>query len=261
MQPSVTMVMLYADRPQFLAQALACFRTQTYQNKWLLIYNNGRDPLDLGLFPNEALVQDHGYPGRSIGVLRNTANGFAKTDILAHLDVDDWSQPNRVTEQVALLQASGANCVGMNKMLFWRDPAFRFANPGDPSTTAFPGEAWLYSNPRPNYALGTSLCYWRKTWECSPFTDGPKPNGTSEYHHWFALNSGVRVHGVTSFGGDISLPPSVVPPEHDGYAPRMIARIHGGNTGQYDLEKLIAGGSREWKRAANWDTRVAEILK
>jgi hypothetical protein len=174
----------------------------------------------------------------SIGWLRNEANtSFPSVDIIAHFDDDDWSHPNRLTEQVALLQASGADAVGYNEMLFWRNQLW----------DGGPGDAWLYSNPRPNYALGTSLCYWRKAWERSPFTDGPKPEGTSEYHHWFK-QGGVTVASKSSFGGS------------EG-EPRMVARIHGKNFGAYDIEKQIAGGSREWKRVPSWDARVRSILE
>jgi hypothetical protein len=116
-------------------------------------------------------------------------------------------------------------------------------------------EAWLYSNPRPNYALGTSLCYWCKTWERSPFTDGPKPEGTSEYHHWFAVNNRIRVESVGSIEG------TKITEVDTRIEPRMIARIHGTNTGSYDIEAQIKGGSREWKRVPSWDARVRDILE
>ena len=38
------------------------------------------------------------------------------------------------------------------------------------------------------------------------------------------------------------------------YEPRMIASIHGGNTSNsYDLEALVARGSRDWTRVSEWD--------
>jgi hypothetical protein len=239
--------------------AIRCFQAQTYPRKHLLIFDSGSKMFELTADDlRMAVVHAQLFTGSSIGALRNAANELTRTyghELLVHWDSDDWSHPNRLTEQVALLQASGADAVGYNEMLFWRNQLW----------DGGPGGAWMYSNPRPNYALGTSLCYWRKTWERSPFTDGPKPEGTSEYHHWFKQGGGVRVQAVSGLGSIRIVeegPPSyrrtcgIVQDE----SPRMIARIHGKNFGAYDIEKQIAGGSREWKRVPAWDARLREIL-
>jgi len=263
-EPRVLCVMLTRDREALAAKAFQCFMAQTYRNRRLFVLNTGeKDWLAQGMYGDVGVYGEHmpQPPGKSIGSLRNSANDYGNqrcldADIIAHWDDDDWSHPNRLTEQVALLQASGADAVGYNEMLFWRAPRLTFEERG---STSRPGEAWLYSNPRPNYALGTSLCYWRKTWERSPFTDGPKPEGISEYHHWFAVNNRIRVEAITSMGhpkcqartGEYCSDPS----------PRMVARIHGLNTGSYDIEEQIKSGSREWERVPSWDARVAEILK
>ena len=69
------------------------------------------------------------YEQATIGTkLRNfagEANGPAwMPEILIHWDDDDYSHPNRIAEQVALLQSSGADAtVGFREMLFWREDA------------------------------------------------------------------------------------------------------------------------------------------
>jgi len=126
-EPLVCCVCLTADRQELTERAVRCFEAQTYQKKWLLIYDTGREELTLdgiGATLQDAarrvsIVREAG--GRSIGALRNAANALVMhCDIIAHFDSDDHSHPNRITEQVALLKASGADAVGYHEMLFWR---------------------------------------------------------------------------------------------------------------------------------------------
>jgi glycosyltransferase involved in cell wall biosynthesis len=176
-------------------------------------------PARLVSYPNDG--------GKTIGALRNEANALARADILVHFDSDDWSHPNRIAEQVALLQSSGADVVGYREMLFWRDDG---------------GEAWLYSNKNPGYALGTSLCYWRRTWERKPFP-------ATSYGEDLQFCTGLKVCGVPAFGcsGEAY---------HD---PRMIARIHHGNTSTAYKPENMARAS-EWKRVPEWDQYCRSVM-
>ena len=210
--PTVCAVMLTRDRPEMAARAIRAFRAQTYQNKSLLLVNSGKR-LPFPEFP----VHVNTMPA-SIGVLRNRANEFAKSAaVIIHWDDDDWSYPNRITEQVALLRLSGKECVGYREVLFWKE-----------------GEAFLYTNHNPRYCLGTSLCYWRSVWEKRPFPDLPKhKGGTAEDTEW--------LHGVDSLAAS-----------YDCYAPPMIATIHGANSSDYSF----IHSSPSWRRAPEWDETV-----
>jgi len=73
-----------------------------------------------------------------------------------HFDHDDWSCPTRLAEQVAFLQSSGASIVGYRDMPFYDVRTQRVT---------------FYQQPKPNYALGTSLMYWRSAWEQHPFIE------------------------------------------------------------------------------------------
>jgi hypothetical protein len=250
-QPRVTAVCLYADRPQFADLILKSFRSQTYARAHLLIYDNGENAFPSSVQSSEGIVtQARG--GRSIGMLRNAANELTASDIIIHFDVDDWSHPNRIAEQVALLQASGADCVGYNEMLFWKNWRSRvkcdyYGEDVGPSTVITEhAEAWLFTRRESHYALGTSLCYWRKTWEQKPFEDIPKPGDMEGEDGRFIR--GLNVHSISS----LSLPFNIPTEE-----PRMIARIHGANSsGQYrDIAR-----SDNWKRVPEWDERVRSIL-
>jgi hypothetical protein len=259
--PTVCCVMLTRDRAELAAKAVECFRRQTYENKRLLIYRTcgtlsaALSAENFSLDESEGMIVAVPRSDATIGMLRNDAAGFAcehqAPEIYVHWDDDDWSHPNRIAEQVALLQASGADVVGYSEMLFWRDaisvPEKYREDLG--STWTEEGEAWLYAHQSPKrpYALGTSLCYWRKTWERHHFAN--ETQGVED--HWLREKN---VDSVSSVGHPVYRSGN---PE-----PRMIARIHGGNTSNgYNLEEYVARGSQEWKRVPEWDARVKEILE
>lgn len=252
MQPRVTCVCLYADRPQFAEAMLKAFRAQTYERKHLIIYDNGREPFPLPIETYEGIVRG---PAAAIGSLRNTANGLTASDIIVTMDVDDFSHPNRIAEQVALLQASGADAVGYNEMLFWRQGKLDRVPSEHPLYNDLiwkPGEAWLYTSPVLNKpTLGTSLCYWRKTWERKPFNPN-LPNNSESRGEDYDFIQGLKCAAVSA----LNCGNPAVAFGQDG--PAMIARIHGANSTRYNIED--ARGS-SWKRVPSWDQRVREILE
>ena len=270
-EPIVCAVMLTRDRPELARRAVECFRKQTYTNKRLLIwdtvelayYFGGDDDYEVNHIPAETYRE-----GITIGALRNEANSFWNAyPVIIHWDDDDYSHPNRIAEQVAFLQSSGADVVGYNQMLFWRTGGtykaggseygydFEVSNP----RTGVPWpmcEAWLYTNRAKNYVLGTSLCYWRKTWERKPFPDAPKTKESSgEDTLWI---QGLNVAAVSALAessdDEVSLQSRAW---WRGFTPRMVARIHGGNTMQVNPE---VDDPERWKRVPEWDARVRELL-
>jgi hypothetical protein len=222
--------MLTRDRPKLAKGAVECFRAQTYPAKELLIWDTS-DEVDSYQSRIDRVAQVFADKApRTIGALRNEANAYNavwhSSEILIHWDDDDWSHPDRIAGQVALLEESGADVVGYNEMLFWR---------------ADRGQAWLYSNTHPKgYALGTSLCYWRKTWERHHFANDTQ--GVEE--RWLREKKVVSETAMYLDG-----------------EPLMIARIHSGNTSSgYRIDEYASQGSREWKRVPEWDERVRWIL-
>jgi hypothetical protein len=233
-QPTVCAVMLANGRPEMVARAVKSFRAQTYaaNRRMLMILDTGdpwiRDSMDLGDGVWDLPMLNASW---SIGKLRNRANELADAGILLHWDSDDWSHPDRIAEQVALLQSSGAECVGYNQMLFWRDPTTcRIATEQDSW-----GEAWLYQSQIPNYALGTSMCYWRETWEHNPFPD--RSEGCDDLY--WSTSRRVKIVSVSGISTH----------------PRMIASIHGGNT----CAKIDAD-QKEWRRAEQWDDYCRGVM-
>jgi glycosyltransferase involved in cell wall biosynthesis len=247
-EPRVMAMCLTADRPQFINRAIACFAAQIYQSKALMIYDTGAKAADIvqrnGIF-HEYHPEDRGL---TVGALRNLAMAFAhpmclNADIIVHWDSDDWSHPNRIAEQVALLQQSGADCVGYNELLFWKSASGPMdIDPMERSMPVHPGEAWLYSLPRVNYALGTSLCYWRKTWEAKPFED-------TRAGEDLRFIDGLDVWSVSGL------------PIVGNGQPRLVASVHGGNTHlRIDPQLTEPEHLRQWKRVPEWDERLREIM-
>lgn len=267
-QPSVCAVMLTADRPEMALQAIRAWQAQTYRDKHLLIYDTGEDrlPADKAVYGMIKSVSENYHSLRvtyvrgekaTIGGMRNSAVAHMDDDICIHWDDDDWSHPNRIAEQVALLQLTGADCVGYNEMLFWRETPQSVKDgyaevlrryPVDPNVPIpehlqlRPGEAWQYRNQDPSYALGTSLCYWRRAWEAHPF------EATSKGEDW-RFTSAVKTVGVTSIDTSAA--------QFNPF-PRMVARIHSSNTSNYDpreMERAV-----EWSRVPKWDQYCSGVF-
>ena len=235
----------------------------------MLVIDTSEAPTDLGLLAISDRAEDIRIfgDGRSIdmvhipwskslkptiGMLRNSAVAWLKSvrgidvDLFVHFDDDDYSHPNRIAEQVALLQSTGADVVGFNEMLFWREPEpLRYLDQGKVPTKRPQGEAWLYINRNPTYALGTSLCYWRRTWERKPFE-------ATNYGEDHKFCSGLKVLGTNSFNTQ----------QFTDQQPRMIARIHAGNTAKsaYTPEHMRRH-PEHWKRVPAWDAYCLETMK
>ena len=267
-EPSICAVMLTKDRPELARRAVECFRRQTYPAKSMLVYETGfPTKLRPGVGGGNVFHWSGGRPEdnkRTIGELRNVANGYsAKTpnfpasDILMHWDDDDWSHPNRIAEQVELLQSPGVDVVGYNEMLFSRRMVSRvmcdsFGGEGpDGRIEVDRYEAWLYSNPNPGYTLGTSLCYWRRTWERKPF---PATNVGEDLQ----FCTGLKCFGVSSLSGHHLSNSGFM--ATTGLDPRMIARIHAGNTSTaYEPAKMAKNS--EWKRVPEWDAHCRSVME
>lgn len=243
-QPTVAAVMLVSGREAMVRKAVECVRAQTYGSLRLVVLDTGEMQSPPRGISECAYSWRHVDALRraSIGALRNYANSIVgDADIIAHFDSDDLSNPNRIAEQVALLQASGTDAVGYNECLFWREaePGWESGHGYVGESTFRPGEAWLYTNTSRAYAIGASLCYWRKAWEQHPFPDAPKNSQASgEDTLWLRE---VTCTAVSAFRDLKPIGPTL------DLTPRMVCRVHGANTMKYEL----AGNS--WKRMPEQD--------
>lgn len=251
-EPLVCCVMLTRDRPEMAARAVRCFREQTYGNKRLLIWDNGKEA-EAAWFEGDDGEHVCTMPAIpfSIGAMRNFAAqytaGKRQPQILIHWDDDDYSHPNRIAEQVALLQSSGAEAVGYRELLFWRTDSAQSATI---SLTLPKEEAWIWSHPAKTYCAGTSLCYWRETWERRPFPDlptgiGPERSGRGEETAWLREVKSVAVKSIINTG-------TIADNE-----PRLIASIHASNARHYKGIEKMPGA---WRRAPEWDAYARNVM-
>lgn len=234
---TVCCVMLTCNRPALARRAVECFEKQTYQSKRLVIWDTGRTNV----------VRHHGHYQHcdiggselTVGALRNKANDHyfgAKPDILCHWDDDDYSAPQRIAEQVALMEATGAEVAGYNEMLFWRERRRRVCS--DPSHD-IEGEAWIYTGT----ILGTSLCYKRSVWERFPFpatSYGEDTEFLKQLQH-------TRIPIASA---------SAVCPQV-----RMIARIHASNTSKAYAPEAMRAAPHHWRRAPEYDDQCRRIME
>lgn len=220
----VCCVLLADGRPAMVSRAIRSFHNQSYQDKRLVILDSGEDALPFTPHPDVHVTRLGSGPKRSIGELRNIANAMAiirgplpPNEVIAHWDSDDHSHAERLTEQVAHLETSGAQAVGYHNMIFWDSTK---------------DQAWLFSSPNQKYCLGTSLLYWRSTWERIPFPHKSVGEDTE-----FCLR--VKTSAVSSLGKE----------------PRMIASIHDSNT-----SSKIIPGAREWTRLPRMDEVIGKVM-
>lgn len=90
----VTCVIPTGDRPQFLQQALQCFREQTYADRELIVVDDGAEPVERMVVgqPHTRYIR---LRNRSpIGTKLNIGIEYARGSIIQKLDDDDYYGPD-----------------------------------------------------------------------------------------------------------------------------------------------------------------------
>ena len=161
------------DRRQFVPRAIAQFLEQGYDDRELIVLDDGVEPV-ADLMPQDARVRYVREESKSpIGVKRNRLCELARGDVIVHWDDDDWMAPWRVSYQIERLLATGADVCGLDRPLFY-DPA--------------EGRAWQYvypSNAAP-WVYGATLCYTKAFWRRNPFP--PVGVGEDSRFVWASVN-------------------------------------------------------------------------
>lgn len=156
MQPLVSCIMPTANRRAFVAQAIRYFLAQDYENKELVIVDDGGESV-VDLAPDDPQIRYLRLERKvTLGEKRNECVRACRGDLIMHWDDDDWMAPRRISYQVEHLLEQKAEVCGLQRMLFY-DPAG--------------GAVWLYQYPpykRP-WLAGGSLLYTRDFWRRSPF--------------------------------------------------------------------------------------------
>jgi hypothetical protein len=158
-KPLVSCILPTANRRHLVPHAIQCFLRQTYPNRELVVVDDGADPVR-DLVPCDARVRYVRLEGpRTLGHKRNLACGYARGEVLAHWDDDDWSADWRLAYQMEALSNNGwASVCGIARVLFYdprNDRAWEYRYPSDQ-------KGWL---------CGGALCYRKSFWEAHPFPD------------------------------------------------------------------------------------------
>lgn len=157
-QPLVSCIMPTCERRRFVPQAIRYFLRQDYDSKELIIVDDGREPIK-DLVPEDERIRYVRLPGgHTLGAKRNLACDYARGQIIAHWDDDDWYAPHRLSYQVAALLSEEADVCGLNNLLYY-----------DIETRQ--GWLYLYPSDRKLWLAGNTLCYWRAFWETNHFAN------------------------------------------------------------------------------------------
>ncbi|MEO6732285.1 MAG: glycosyltransferase family 2 protein [Ferruginibacter sp.] len=156
--PLVSCIMPTYNRRAFVSHAIRFFLRQDYENKELLIADDGTDCIR-DLVPHHDQIRYIRLPNNmTLGEKRNFCVRESKGDLIMHWDDDDWMAPYRISYQVRELLLHKVVVCGLKEMLFCE------------YTT---GNCWLYKYPfgsKP-WLAGGSLLYTREFWKQSPFPD------------------------------------------------------------------------------------------
>jgi glycosyltransferase involved in cell wall biosynthesis len=170
-QPLVSCILATGNRKPFLKQAIKYFQNQTYQNKELIIVDDGPDPAE-ALVPRDPCIkymrlESHINLGRKLNIgIENSSGG-----IIQKLDDDDYYHPKFLDTTVnAILD---------------RDPE-KFIVAFDcflvlilsTGELKFSGHGWF---------AGQTLCFHRQLWEKGPFRDLPRA-----IDEWFLIDHPVE---------------------------------------------------------------------
>ena len=126
-----------AGRLAEISRAIACFRSQTFTPRELVIVHDGSDDFHHQLLlliesePDRGMFQIHqAQPGHALGELRNVSVKLAKYPLVCQWDDDDLYHPRRLEIQFAYLRIHGADFCFLtdqlhlfedNRLLFWDD--------------------------------------------------------------------------------------------------------------------------------------------
>src|SRR5688572_13162716 len=139
-------------RQDWAADAVEQFKSQDYPMKEMVVLDDEDDPS----FRQPLKIMNVRYsraPRRTVVEKRNAVNDTANGDLICHFDSDDWSDPSRISQQVAFIEAEQKAVVGFNRMLFYE--------PSTGKVAQFVGQDW--------YATGTSLMNRKWFWSLHPF--------------------------------------------------------------------------------------------
>ena len=188
-QPLVSLIMPTRSRPELAAVALRCAIDQDYNfipgSMEVIIFDDDDQPSfsdpPTGKYKRDQPPIRYFRNPRSLfaslGAKRNAMCEEARGEIIAHVDSDDLSAPNRIATQVRILTQYDSDISGFHTLPFY-----------DIAT----GLAYVY-HLNAACVCGTSLAYRRKFWFTHPFP-------SADIGEDLPYTSGNREHRISSDG-------------------------------------------------------------
>jgi hypothetical protein len=156
--PFVSCIMPTYNRRQFIPHAIQYFLNQDYANRELVILDDGTDAINDLVPADDRLLYVRLDQKMTLGAKLNLACEYARGEIIAHWDDDDWYAPRRLSCQLAALANDRAEICGINRLLYYdlrSGRAYEYVYPPEQ-------RVWL---------LGSELCYRKKHWETHRFVE------------------------------------------------------------------------------------------
>lgn len=125
--PMVSCIVIFLDAEQFLQEAIDSILAQTYGHWELLLVDDGSSDRSTAIAQRSAASQpdrirylEHpGHVNRGMSASRNLGAAEARGEFLAFLDADDAWVPNKLSEQVEILEAWPEAAMLYGRSLIW----------------------------------------------------------------------------------------------------------------------------------------------
>lgn len=157
-QPLVSCIMPTYNRRAFVPHAIRYFLRQDYPHTELIIIDDGTDNVS-ELIPDIENIRYYRLDKKiTLGAKMNLACSYARGNIIANWDDDDWYSERRLSYQVNALQQRGIAVCGINDLFYFdirNKKGFRYIYPANQ-------RVWL---------LGSSLCFTKELWKSNTFAD------------------------------------------------------------------------------------------
>ncbi len=148
-----------ANRRRFVPSAIELFLAQDYDDKELVIIDDGADSV-ADIIPHHPQIRYHreASGSQSLGGKRNLACDLSRGDVILHWDDDDWYAPWRISYQAECLIREDLDLCGLDRPLF---------------VDALAGEAWEYTlmGAAAGWLCGATLGYRKSFWRDHRFPE------------------------------------------------------------------------------------------
>ncbi len=126
-QPLVSATIIFLNAERFIDEAIQSVLAQTYENWELMLVDDGSTDGSTAIarsyaerYPGKVHYLEHlGRQNRGMSASRNLGIKHSKGDLIAFLDADDIWEPNKLTEQVTLMQRHPEAAMLYGRTLWW----------------------------------------------------------------------------------------------------------------------------------------------